>query len=192
MKTEELDIYGGENRSVEYLKKNPGGQMPALELDDGTVIAETIPICEYLEELHPQPTIFGRTPEARAISRMWIRRVELNITEHMYNGFRYAEGLPILQDRMYCIPEAAAGLKQKAYYGRKWLSELIADRLFIAGLQLSMADIVLYCCMDYCKDNGQALDEDLAGLREWFNRLNELPSAKSSLHKDSVGIGIPG
>ena len=55
LKTEELEIYAGENRSVEYLKKNPGGQMPALELDDGTVIAETIPICEYLEELFPQP-----------------------------------------------------------------------------------------------------------------------------------------
>ena len=192
LKTEELDIYAGENRSVEYLRKNPGGQMPALELDDATVIAETIPICEYLEELYPQPSIFGRTAEARAMSRMWLRRVELNITEHMYDGFRYAEGLPILQDRMYCIPEAAAGLKKKAYHGRKWLSKLIGNRLFIVGNQLSMADIALYCCLDYCKDNGQALDEDLVGLRKWFNRINELPSARSSLHKDSKSLGIAG
>lgn len=190
--TEELDIYAGENRSPEYLKKNPGGQMPALELDDGTIIAETIPICEYLEEKYPEPTLFGKTAEVRAVTRMWLRRVELNITEHMYNGFRYAEGLPILQDRMYCIPEAADGLKKKAYHGRKWLGDLVVGREFIAGDQISIADIVLFCCMDYCKDNGQPLDDDLPEIREWFERIKGLPLAKSSLHKDSATLGIAG
>ena len=85
--TEEFDIYAGENRSPAYLGKNSGGQMPALELDDGTIVAETIPICEYLEEIYPRPALFGSTPDERAVTRMWLRRIELNITEHMYNGF---------------------------------------------------------------------------------------------------------
>ena len=105
--TEDLDLLAGENRAEPYLKKNPGGQMPALELDDGTIIAETVVICEYLEELQPEPVLIGADALARSNTRMWLRRVELNITEHMYNGFRYAEGIDIFRDRMVCIPEAA-------------------------------------------------------------------------------------
>ena len=116
---EDLDLLGAENRGESYLAKNPGGQMPALELDDGSVIAETTTICEYLEELHPTPALIGSTPEARANTRMWTRRVELNIAEHMYNGFRFAEGFDLFRDRLYCIPEAAACLKAKARAGRE-------------------------------------------------------------------------
>ena len=80
---EEHDLLGAENRGDAYLSKNPGGQMPALELDDGTVFGETCVICEYIEEQNPTPALIGATAEARANTRQWIRRVELNITEHM-------------------------------------------------------------------------------------------------------------
>ena len=83
----------GENRQEPYLAKNPAGQMPALELDDGVVLAEILPICEYLEEIAPDPPLIGTNAEERAMTRMWTRRIDLNICEPMANGFRFAEGL---------------------------------------------------------------------------------------------------
>ena len=67
--------------------------MPALELDDGTVIAETIVICDYLEELNPDPALIGSNAVERAEAGMWNRRIEQKITENIYNGFRFSEGL---------------------------------------------------------------------------------------------------
>src|ERR1041384_7737802 len=95
----QVESLGAENRRPPYTDRNPGGQVPALELDDGRVIAETVAIFEYLEEKHPRPPLIGATPEERAETRMWQRRVELNVTEHLYNGFRFAEGLEIFRPR---------------------------------------------------------------------------------------------
>ena len=180
--TVEIDLRGAENRQAPYLSKNPAGQIPALELDDGSVLSETIAICEYLEELHPTPVLIGTSAIARANTRMWIRRVEINITEHMYNGFRYAEGLEIFRNRVVCIPEAATGVKAKGKSGLGWLNDLIADRDYIAGNQFSLADITLYCCVDFCKDVGQPLDAGFKNISTWFARINARPSAKTSLH----------
>jgi glutathione S-transferase len=168
------------------LKKNPAGQLPSLELDPGTVIAETVAICEYLEELHPTPVLIGATPLERATTRMWVRRVELNITEHMYNGFRFDEGLPLFRHRLVCLPEAASGLKAKAKAGREWLNGLMSDRQFIAGSTFSLADIVYFCCVDFCKDVGQPQDSELAHLAAWFARINARPSAAASLHESAA------
>ena len=119
----EVNLMAAENRKRPYTDKNPGRQMPALELDNGSTLGETVAICEYLEEKNPTPALVGATAEERAETRMWQRRIELNITEHLYNGFRYAEGLQIFKDRMHCLPEAAAGLKeivQESSHG--WIS----------------------------------------------------------------------
>jgi glutathione S-transferase len=178
----EIDLRGAENRQAPYLSKNPAGQIPAFELDDDSVLAETIAICEYLEELHPTPTLIGASSIERANTRMWTRRVELNITEHMCNGFRYAEGLEIFRNRVVCIPEAANGIKAKAKAGRAWVNELIADRDYIAGDKFSLADIALYCCIDFCKDVGQPLDPEFKNISAWYARMNARPSAKASLH----------
>ena len=120
--TIEVDILGAENRQGPYTDKNPGGQMPSIELDDGSVLAETTAICEYLEDTQSGPALIGSTPEEKAETRMWQRRIELQITEHMYNGFRYAEGLDMFKERMHCLPEAAAGLK-----------EIVQEKLALAG-----------------------------------------------------------
>lgn len=188
----EHDLMGGENRGAEYAKKNPGAQMPALELDDGTVIGETTAICEYLDEKHPSPALIGSNAEERANTRQWIRRVELGITEHMYNGFRYSDGIEIFRDRMVCIPEAADGLKTKATDGRKWLNDQIAGRDFIAGDKLTFADIVMYCCMDFVKDVGQPVDADLPNFQAWFQRMDSRPSASASLHPGSAEAKMRG
>ena len=109
--TEEIDIMGGGNRQPDYVAKNPSGQMPALELDDGSMLAEITAICEYLDEIHPQPPLIGSTPEERAETRMWVRRIDLNILEPLANGFRFAEGLAMFKDRIHVIPQAADDLK---------------------------------------------------------------------------------
>lgn len=190
--TEDLDLLAGENRAEPYLKKNPGGQMPALELDDGTIIAETVVICEYLEELQPEPVLIGADALVRSNTRMWLRRVELNITEHMYNGFRYAEGIDIFRDRMVCIPEAADGLKAKAKAAREWLDGLISGRDYVAGDTFTLADIVLYCCLDFCRGVGQPVEADLKHLSAWFARVDGRDSAAAAMHPAAPELKMAG
>ena len=78
---ETVDLMAGENRQETHLERNPAGQLPCLELDDGSYLAEITAICEYLDEVHPNPPLLGTTPEERAVTRMWTRRIDLNIIE---------------------------------------------------------------------------------------------------------------
>ena len=87
---QEIDLMGGENRQAAYMQKNPTGTSPALELDDGSVISEITAICEYLAESRGGSELIGRTPEERAETRMWARRIDLAILENLTNGFRYS------------------------------------------------------------------------------------------------------
>ena len=186
----ELDILGAENRRAPYTDKNPGGQMPALELDNGGVLGETVAICEYLEDKHPQPALIGATPEEKAETRMWQRRVELNITENLYNGFRYAEGLQMFKDRMHCLPEAAAGLKAIAQEKLEWLDKLLEGKSFIAGERLTLPDIILYVALDFGAGVGQKIDPKLKNITAWFNRVNARPSATASIHAKAAAAGM--
>ena len=190
--SEDLDLLAGANRQAPYLSKNPAGQTPSLELDDGTVIAETVTICEYLEEQQPSPALIGSTAAERANTRMWVRRVELNITEYMYNGFRFAEGIEIFRNRVLCLPESAAGLKANGKAGREWLDGLIAGRDFIAGNKISLADIVLFACVDFAKDVGQPLEPEFKNLQAWYARMSARPSAQASLHPAAPQLKMAG
>lgn len=180
--SEEVDILANENRQEGYLKRNPAGQMPALELDDGTFVAETAAIGEYLEERYPSPALIGKTAAERAHSRMWQRRVELNITEHMYNRWRYAEGYEIFKNRVHCIPAAADDIKAMGQEKLEWLDGLIGNQAFICGSEMRFVDICLYCCLDFVKDVGQPLDPNLKNINAWFKRIDARPSATASLH----------
>lgn len=179
--TTDIDMLGGDNRKPAYTDKNPGGQTPALELHDGSVIGETVVICEYLEELHPTPALVGRNAQERAVARQWQRRIELNITEYIYNAFRYAEGYGLFKDRVHCIPAASPDMKVSAQKWLKKLDGLIAGRDFIAGDELRLVDIVLYCCMDFAKDVGQPIDPANTNIAAWFKRMDARPSATASL-----------
>ena len=120
------------------------------------------------------------TPEERATTRMWVRRIDLNIVEPMANGFRYSEGLPLFKDRMRTIPEAADDLKALAREKLAWLDGLIAGRSFIVGERLTLADIFLYAFLDFGASIGQALDAELSNLNPWLARMAERPSAEAS------------
>ena len=177
---EEVDLMGGENRQAAFLAKNPSGQSPALELDDGTVLAEITAICEYLDDITDGKTLIGNTPEERANTHMWTRRVDLNICEPLGNGFRYAEGLQIFESRMITIPEAADGLKRIAQAKLTWLDEQMSDgRAFIAGANLSMADILLYSMMVFFAGVGQPLNPENNNVQAWFDRMAARPSAQA-------------
>ena len=174
----EVDLRGGENRLEPYLKANPSGQMPALELDDGTVLAEITAICEYVDEVKKDtPSLIGNTAEERAKTRMWTRRIDLNIVEPAINGFRYAEGLKLFQNRIRCIPQAADDLKSVAREKLAWLDGLVGDKAFVGGSKLTMADILLFAFLDFMKDVGQPLDPACKNLTAWFGRMKARPSA---------------
>ena len=188
----EHDLMGGENRQAPYSDKNPGAQMPSMELDDGTVIAETVVICDYLEELHPEPALIGTNALERAEARMWDRRVEQKITENIYNAFRFSEGLKLFENRVYCIPEAADGLKATAQAGLAWLNPLIDGKQFLCGDRLTIGDLVLYCCLDFAAGVGQTIAPELTNVTAWFARVNERPSAAASLHPAAEKVGMKG
>ena len=174
----DVDLMGGENRREAYTKVNPAGQCPALELDDGTVLAEITAICEYVDEKKKDtPSLIGDTPEERAKTRMWTRRIDLNIAEPALNGFRFSQGLKLFEKRIRCIPEAADGLKATAQDRLKWLDGLMGDKPFVAGDKLSMADIMLFAMVDFMGQVGQALPADCKNLTAWYGRMKARPSA---------------
>lgn len=176
-----IDLRGGENRRAPYnVDVNPAGQTPALELDDGHFVCEVTAICEYLDERFPEPTLIGSTPEERATTRMWTRRVDLKICEPLTNGFRFAEGLPLFEPRLRCLPEAAAGLKATAQDGVKWLDGQIAGREFIAGDAFSLADIMLFAFLDFGASVGQPIDPACTNIVRWYERMKSRPSVSSN------------
>jgi len=173
-----IDLRGGENRRAPYnVDVNPAGQTPALELDDGSVLTEIIAICEYLEERFPTPALIGTTAEERAKTRMWTRRIDIKICEPLTNGFRFAEGLPLFEPRMRCLPEAATGLKAVAQDGLRWLDPLIAGRTFIAGDALTLADIMLFAFLDFGVSVGQPIDPANENIARWYEQMKTRPSA---------------
>jgi len=190
--TVELDIMGAENRRAPYTERNPGGQIPALELDNGQCIGETVAIWEYLEERNPKPPLIGATPEERAEARQWQRRIELQITEHLYNGFRYAEGAELFKSRMRILPEAAPGLKAVVQDKLKWLDQQLEGKQYICGNRFTIADIILYCALDFGGSVGQKLDPSLKNVNAWFQRAGSRPSAQASLHPAAAKAGMRG
>ena len=172
----EVDLLAGDNRKEPHLTRNPAGQMPALELDDGVVICEILPICEYLDETHPTPPLIGSNAEERAITRMWTRRIDLNICEPLTNGFRFAEGLRLFENRIRTIPEAAEGLKATAKEKLAWLDGLVAGRQWIAGDRFTLADIHLYVFLEFAAQVGQGLDPANKNLAAWKDRVAARPS----------------
>ncbi len=175
-----IDLRGGENRQPAYMAKNPAGQMPCLELDDGFVLAEITAICEYLDEIGPAGrTLIGATPQERAETRMWVRRIDLNILEPLANGFRFAEGLKLFAPRIHVIPQAADDLKQIAQEKLTWLNGLIAGREFICGSRLTLADILLFCFLDFGAKVGQPINAANANIVAHHARMKARPSASA-------------
>jgi len=176
--TTEVDLMGGENRKPPYTESvNTAGQIPALKLDTGELLAEVTAICEYLDEIGEGPSLIGETPEERAQTRMWTRRVDLNICEPAANAFRFGEGYQVFKDRVICLPEAADGLKRIAQDRLSWLDKQMVGRDYLAGDRFTLADILLFCFLDFVSTMGQPLNPENKNIMGWFDRVKSRPSA---------------
>jgi len=173
----EMDLMAGENRQEEHLKRNPSGQSPTLELDDGSFISEITAICEYLDDKQGNTDLIGKTPEERAETRMWTRRVDLQIVEPMTTGFRYSEGLELFKSRMQTIPDAADGLKSIAQEKIAWLDGEMEGKDYICGNRFTLADVMLFCFLTFGATVGQTVSEENLNIISWYDRVKERSSA---------------
>ncbi len=179
LETVEVDLMAGENRQEDHLTRNPSGQMPTLELDNGDFISEITVICDYLDELQGYTDLMGKTSEARAETRMWTRRIDLQIVEPLTNGFRFSEGHDFFKDRLRLIPQAADDLKTLAQERITWLDGQIKDKQFICGDRFSLADIMFYCFLNFGTTVGQPLNEDNKNVVNLYNKIHSRPSASA-------------
>lgn len=175
-----VDLMGGENRQPDYQAKNPTGQLPCLELDDGSFLSETLAICEYIEEIHPTPALIGTTAKERGETRMWMRRIELNITLPMADAFRFGAGLPLFKDRIHTIPQASDDLAQIAGEKLAWLDGIIGEQEFICGDRFTLADVLLQAFLEFGATIGQPTDPALANISRWYENVSTRPAVQAS------------
>lgn len=178
---QEVDVMGAEHRKPPYSTLNPMMQTPALETDDGQVIVEITAICEYLEELQPKPALIGSTPGERAETRMWCRRIDLNILEGRSRAGRATSGREFYIDKIKLLSVPAAQELAALVEDRiLWLDAQMAGKTWICGERYTLADIMLYCFMAFrAPEGGSNLPAGCVNLPAWFQRVNARPAAKA-------------
>ncbi len=175
---EPVDMGAMGHRGAEVTQRNPLQRLPVLELDDGTVLTESVAICRYFEELHPEPALFGRGALGKAKVEMWQRRMELNLLMCVAQAFRHMHPAMVEWE----VPQVAAwgeANKPRALAFLKILDEELAQREFAAGDEYSIADITGMIAVDFMKPARIALPEDLANVRRWYAALRARPSAEA-------------
>ncbi len=166
----ELDLTLGDNRHPDFLKLNSLGQVPLLELDDGTAISESIAICRYLEELHPEPALFGRSAIERAHVEMWNRRMENEILGTLANVAMHT--LPYFKDKGTQVPAFAEAQREVARAKWAWLDGELSDgRAFVAGTVFSIADITGMAASMVAEFVDLKPDDGLRYVRVWEEAL---------------------
>lgn len=176
--SEQINILEGKNRQPEFLKKNPAGGIPVLELDDGTHLAESVAICRYLEGLNPEPNLMGKDNREQAEIEMWNRRMELNLFGPVARAFQHSSEL--FKGRLQQFPEYGAGQRETAHQQLKWLDEQLGARNFIAGNRLTIADITAFVALEFgTAMAGVKLDPTLKNATRWHQGMAARPSAKA-------------
>jgi len=179
IETVKVDIMAGENREEGHLNRNPMGQLPTLELDDGSYLAEITAICEYLDDLRGGTELIGTNPEERAVTRMWTRRISLNICEAMTTAFRGAEGHQFFKDRLRTFPESADEFKAQARENLSLLDVQVGGKEFICGENFTLADIMLFCFLNFGSTVGQEIDPESKNILRWFEKVGKRSSASA-------------
>jgi len=173
----EVDAAGGANMTLEFLRLNPLGKLPVLELDDGSAIAESLAICRYLEALHPQPPLMGQTPQASAQIEMWTLRMDLELSRMIGETFRH--GGEYFRGRIKQVPEVAAWSRGRALETMAWLDNELAQRPFIAGDDYTLADIVAQCACVLGKATGLRIPVEFTNLSRRFADVTARPTARA-------------
>jgi glutathione S-transferase len=174
---EQVDLFTGANRSPEALRRNPYGGLPVLELDDGTCIAESVAICRYFEELHPEPPLMGVDAVDRALVEMWNRRMELVLFANIGRYFQHTSD--IFKNRMKQMPEVAEVAREASLAQMRMIDGLMADRRFIAGPRYTIADITAQAAIGLGEVAGLTIDPALANLTRWYAEVSARPSARA-------------
>ncbi|OCJ00583.1 glutathione S-transferase [Rhizobium sp. AC27/96] len=180
-----VDLIAAEHKQPAFLAKNPAGTIPVLELDDGTLIAESTAITEYLDNLDGNPTLTGTTPLEKASIHMMQRRAEREITDAVGIYFHY--GTPGLGEALqrYKAPEWAARKewaerhREQVIAGMLYFDGILSTRPFVAGAKFSMADITIFAGLIHADAAGISIPEKATFLKAWRAKVSELPSVKN-------------
>ena len=173
-----VDLAKLDQKTQAYSALNPFQLIPALELDDGDVITESIAICRYLEELHPEPSLFGTSPRERAEIEMWQRLAELQLMLSIAQVFRHTH--PAMKEMENPqVPQWADVNRGKALTAMRRFDAVLASRRFLAGERFSVADITGLVAMDFTKPARLAVPDDLTNLKRWRDEVSARPSAKA-------------
>jgi glutathione S-transferase len=173
--TETVDLGAQAHKTAEYRAVNPMQRLPALVLDDGTVIAESIAICRYVEALHPAPPLFGEGAVEQALVEMWQRRVEFHLLTVVSHAFRHLH--PAMAPLE--VPQVAAwgeANKPRALEFLAFLDEELKGRPYVAGPRFSVADITAVVAVDFMKPAKIIMPEGLAHLGRWYQKVWGRPS----------------
>jgi glutathione S-transferase len=173
----EVDAAGGANATSAFLRLNPLGKLPVLELDDGSVITESLAICRYLEALHPDPPLMGRTPREQAQVEMWTLRMDVELSRPIAEAFLHSGAF--YRSRVEQVPEIAAWSRSRALQAMDWLDRELAGRSHIAGESYTMADIVAQCALVLGKATGVRVPPQLTHLDRWFASVSSRPTARA-------------
>jgi glutathione S-transferase len=173
----EIDLMKGEHKTKAYLDKIGVPAAPALELDDGVVLTESLAICRYLESLYPEPNMFGRDPLEAAIIEMWTRRAEMTVAIPLMMLARHTH--PALAVLEHQVAEVAQANREVAERGLALLDRRLGEQEFIAADRLTMADIVVACSIDFARLARFRPPEALADLRRWYAAMLARPAAKA-------------
>ena len=156
--------------------RNPLQRLPVLELDDGTILTESVAICRYFEELQPEPALFGQGALGRAQVEMWQRRMEFNLMMPVAQAFRHIH--PAMKEwEVPQVPEWGEANKPKAVEFLRILDRELADREFAAGDAYSIADITGMIAIDFMKPARIQVPEDCANVLRWYKAVSSRPSA---------------
>lgn len=171
-----VDLGRMEHKSTEFTRRNPLQRVPVLELDDGTYLTESVAICRYFEELHPEPPLFGTGALGRATVEMWNRRVELELYSQGQAAFRH--GHPgMANHEVPQIPQWADVNRGRALATLRLLDDHLADHRYLAGDFFSIADITALVTIDFLKPARITVPPELAHLARWHAECAGRPSA---------------
>jgi glutathione S-transferase len=173
----QVDIATAENRKPPFLAKNPLGGVPVLELDDGTCIAESVAICRYFEELHPEPPLFGSGARERAEVEMWNRRAELELFRTVSGCFQHTHDF--FKGRIEQVPAWGEACRKTARERLAWLDRELAGRPFLAGERYTIADITALCAIDFGRVAEIRIAPEQKNLARWHEAVSARPSAKA-------------
>ena len=177
LSSKEVSIPKREQKAPEYVAKNPRGQTPILELDDGTVIAESVAIMRYLEAEQPDPPLFGTTAREIAEIEMWNRRVEMilmpAIAAVWVHTHPFTAALPGRN------VEWGESNRPRVVEGMRFFDGSLEGREYLAGSTFSAADILLLTTVDFAKFIGLDMPSECANLLRWHERVSARPSASA-------------